>query len=447
VIGLALAGAVLIAGGERRAEVDRARVAVMRSALDAFALQAQQVLDASGPAGLRRWLAEEASERPEPPLLVITPDGRELLGRPLPPGFARTADFMLRFEERPAERRRAPMRVLREAGGGRFLLFVPTRGGSPGPWRTVREMPRNFLFGALLASGLVCFLLARWLTRPIRALREAGSAIAAGNLSARVGPGIGARSDEIGALAREFDRMASRVESLLDNQQQLLRDVSHELRSPLTRLQAAIGLVRQRLGNGPDADLDRIEREAARLDRLIGQILAYSRLQARREIERGVVDLAAVIEEVVEDARFEARSRNLVIDLAVDADGMASGDDALLRSAVENVVRNAVAHARTRVEVKLLDSGDGMSLVTVTDDGPGVPEDALARLFEPFYQVSGGAGRGYGLGLAITARAVALHAGTVRASRGAAGGLEVAIALPRAARSGPVQPGVSGRSG
>jgi signal transduction histidine kinase len=341
------------------------------------------------------------------------------------------AQFMRRLEDRPRARQRGPARVLRGAAGERYLLLVPARSGPPGAWRRLREMPRNFLVGALLASGLVCFLLARWLTQPVRALRTAGQEIAAGNLAARVGPRIGARRDELGALAREFDRMADQVQSLLGSQQQLLRDVSHELRSPLTRLQAAIGLIRQRVGDEPDEDLDRIEREAGRLDRLIGQILAYSRLQAQLGIERGVVDLAAIVEEIAEDARFEARGRDLTVDLAVDDTGPSGGDEALLRSAIENVVRNALAHARQRVELRLTTTGDGGHAISVSDDGPGVPEEALARLFEPFYQVPGSAGRGYGLGLAIAARAVALHGGSLRATRGGAGGLSVIIRIPR----------------
>lgn len=437
VIALALAAAVAITGTERRAEVERARTAVLRSALDAFALQAQQVLDSSGVDGLRRWLAAETAERPDPPLLVIAPDGRELLGRPLPPAFPGAAPFLRRLEERPGERRRLPVRVLRDDSGGRWLLFVPAREGPSARWRSVRETQRNFFLAALLASGLVCFLLARWLTRPLRALREAGGQIAAGHLDARVGGRIGARRDEIGALAREFDHMAGRVESLVGAQRQLLRDVSHELRSPLTRLQTAIGLLRQREPHAADADLERIEREAARLDAMIGQILAYSRLQAHGGISRQPLELAALLEDIVADARFEARESGIRIDLEAAPAAALSGDETILRSAIENVVRNALAHARSRVLVTLTRSGEGMSTVTVTDDGPGVADDALARLFEPFYQAPGDAGRwrGHGLGLAITARAVALHGGRVRAAHADRGGLAVEIRLPAANRA------------
>jgi len=412
-----------------RADLDRERAVTLRSSLNALAAQAQQELVAEGAPGLRRWLEEEVAERPQPPLLIVAPDGGELLGRRLPAGSPRMLEMLRRLDEGRTERRRLPARVLRDSAGARYLLFVPLpeRGGPR--WLAQPEARRNFLVVLFLVSGALCFLLALYLTRPIRALRLAGGRLAAGDLGARVGPGVAARRDEIGALAREFDRMAERVEELIGSQQRLLRDVSHELRSPLTRLQAAVGLIRQRSGDSTDPDLDRIQREADRLDGLIGQILSYARLQSLTQPLRQPVDLGGLTRDIVADANFEGLASGKRVRCAADGEHMLEGDEGLLRSAIENVVRNALEHARAEVDVTLAATADNWLLVTVTDDGPGVPEDARGRLFEPFFQVASGGrpGRGVGLGLAIAARAAELHGGSIRAAGAAAGGLAVEL--------------------
>lgn len=415
-----------------RADLDRVRVTTLRSSLDALAAQAQQALTAEGAVGLRRWLEMEVAERPEPRLLIVGPGDSELLGRPLPPGWPRMIEMVLRLNNNYAERRHLPARILQGERGTRYLMFVPLSQGQGPRWLIQPEARRNFALVLFLVSGGLCFLLARYLTRPIRALRQAGSQLAAGDLAARVGPAVGARRDEIGALAREFDRMAERVEELIGSQQRLLRDVSHELRSPLTRLQAAVGLIRQRTGTASDADLDRIEREAERLNALIGQILAFSRLQTMVEPQRETVDIADLVRHIVMDASFEAQVGGKHVGYSCNVKGTVNGDEELLRSAIENVVRNAVEHARAEVAVSLTVASDNSLLITVIDDGGGVPAEVLGRLFEPFFQVPGGTrmGRGVGLGLAIAARAITLHQGSIRASPAESGGLSVELRIP-----------------
>lgn len=438
VIALTLAITVGVNRATIRAELDRGRVETLRSSLNALAAQAQQTLTEDGVPGLHHWLEIEVAGRPEPSLLIVGPDGAELLGRALPPGSHSVQRMLRRIGEGDEIRRRGPVRVLQAPDGDRYLLFVPLREprGS-GRWFVGPEARRNFLVVALLVSGGICFFLSRYLTRPVRALRHAGRQLAAGDLGARVGPAVGARRDELGALAREFDRMAERIEALVGNQQRLLRDVSHELRSPLTRLQTAVGLIRQRRGDVPDADLDRIEREAERLDGLIGQILSFSRLQAMGGIGRQPVDVTGLLQEVVDDANFEGRASGREVTLDCTASPPVAGDEALLRSAIENVVRNALGHARRSVSVGLAVAGDRVS-IAVADDGPGVPAAELPRLFEPFYQVqkSEGAPRGTGLGLAIVARAVELHGGSVTARNADGGGLVIELRLPLAGSSG-----------
>jgi signal transduction histidine kinase len=429
VIGLTLAITFAVNRATSRADVERERVATLQSSLAALAAQAGAALTAGGEPALRDWLAAEVATRPEPALLVIAPDGRELLGRPLPPVPGRWLDRLRAAGERPTGRPRGPfpVRVLVAADGARYLLFVRPPGGRGRFLGAGRSEPTLWLV-LLVVSGIACLVLARQVTQPVRALRAAGARLGAGDLAARVGPAIGARRDELGALAREFDGMATRLEGLVGGQQQLLRDLSHELRSPLARLQAAVALLRQRQPDPGDADLDRIERETERLDGLIGQILALSRLQGQAPPARVPVDLAVLLADVTDDARYEAGPAGKRVTLAAEPFTVA-GDDALLRSAFDNLVRNAVEHAASTVHVTLRPAAGAVS-VTVADDGPGVPAESLPRLFAPFYQVPGRAGRGSGLGLAIAARAVELHGGTLAAAAAAGGGLAVTATLP-----------------
>jgi two-component system sensor histidine kinase CpxA len=234
--------------------------------------------------------------------------------------------------------------------------------------------------------------------------------------------------------------MAERLEQLVSSQRRRLGDVSHELRSPLARLEVALELARRRAGDSAAEALDRIGRESRRLDELIGQLLSLERMSSHEaESDRRRVDLGRLLGEVVADARFEAETGGRTVTLFVERDATVLGSAELLRSALENVVRNAVAHAPagTAVDVSLAVTGAaeqrGAALITVRDRGPGVPEVELGRLFEPFHRVSEARDRqsgGVGLGLAITRRAVEWHGGTVAASNHPDGGLEVAIRLP-----------------
>lgn len=285
-----------------------------------------------------------------------------------------------------------------------------------------------------LISGLICFFLARYLTRRVNLLRTTTQTLAAGDLSVRVGSRLGAGRDEVTALGRDIDRMAERIEQLLEARQRLLRDISHELRSPLARLTVALELARRRAGDGARASLDRIEREAERLGELIGEVLALTRLDEGAPVpERTAVDLTALVEAVVHDADFEGgASASVVLDAPAPIE--VAGVEELLRRAIENVVRNAVRFTAegTRVEVTVRAEGD-RAVVRVRDHGDGVPEESLAQIFTPFYRVGTarerGAG-GTGLGLAITARAVRMHGGDVEARNHADGGLEVLLAIP-----------------
>jgi two-component system OmpR family sensor kinase len=284
---------------------------------------------------------------------------------------------------------------------------------------------------AAVASLAVSALLAWYLTRPIRALRWAFDAAASGRLETRVGPRIGRRRDEIADLGRDFDRMAAQLQALMSAQRRLLHDVSHELRSPLARLAAAIGLARQdpsRL----DASLERIEREATRVDELVGEVLTLARLEsgAGKSLSQSV-DLADLVASIGEDARFEAEASGRRVRLEIPDRLIVSGNPELLHRAVENVVRNAVKYTAEGSEVLVrLEASKDCALLRVSDRGPGIPEAELARIFEPFYRIGADGEKGFGLGLAIAQLAVQAHGGTIGAQNLPGGGLRVEISLP-----------------
>lgn len=309
------------------------------------------------------------------------------------------------------------------------------RGGPPGP-PSLFWIAFSRIAPVAVTLALVCFVLARYITKPVLTMRSALRRFGDGDLAQRVGATVGERRDEIGELARDFDHMAERIETLLGAQRRLLQDISHELRSPLARQRVALELARQGGNEVAARSLDRAEREAERLDELVGQLLALTRLEsASDEGARTRVDLAALVSEIVENAEFEAQDASRSVRLTASEACVVNAVGELLRRAVENVVRNAVAYTAegTTVEVSLTTS-NGDAIVRVRDHGPGVPESELADIFQPFYRVSHARERqtgGVGLGLAIVQRAVRSHGGQVIARNEASGGLLVEIRLPR----------------
>jgi two-component system sensor histidine kinase CpxA len=288
---------------------------------------------------------------------------------------------------------------------------------------------------ALSMAGLICFLLTRHITSPLLELRRAAGAIAGGNLTARAPKDLRSRADEIGELGRDFDRMAERLESLVNGHKRLLGDVSHELRSPLSRLLVAMGLARKATVQEMPELLDRIALEARRLDNLIGQLLTLSRIESgSHTTTTSSVDLTALVHEVVNDADFEARAQSRSVRVTSFEECTVSGSEEQLRSAVENVVRNAVRFTPegAPAEVSIRRAGN-FAVIRVRDMGPGVPNAMLSEIFLPFRRVQTGhetRNEGSGLGLAIAQRAVAANGGKIGATNAADGGLIVEIELP-----------------
>lgn len=291
------------------------------------------------------------------------------------------------------------------------------------------------LLAIVVVTGLLSLVLARFVSHPLRVLRGATREMAAGDLSVRVTPRLKGADSETLALAAEMDSMAERIHELLETQKRLLRDVSHELRSPLARLGTALELVRRRSPPDVEPHFDRIEREIERLDTMIGELLTLSRLEAGQGLERVErVDFAALVEQVVDDASFEAEQYEAQVAMGSRSTCFVEGNAELLRRAVENVVRNAIrfTDAGSTVQVDLDCAGHRAEL-RVRDHGPGVPAEALGDIFKPFYRVGNDRARrtgGTGIGLAITHRAILLHRGTVTAKNADDHGLVVTIRLP-----------------
>ena len=314
-------------------------------------------------------------------------------------------------------------------------LTPPPPPGNNDPWIMILIR----LLVVLTVSGLICYLLARYLTAPILKLGAAARQMATGDLSARIGQSLGNRQDEISGLALDFDHMAERIASLLNSQRMLLRDISHELRSPLARLNVALELCRKESISDNAKALDRIEKESVKINEMIGHLLTLNRVETGiSTAERRSIDLAKLLQECFADADFEARSLNRRVKITAMEACFVAGDEDLLCRAIDNVVRNAVRYTAddTTVEVALRclpNQGNSCGVVTIRDYGQGVPEESLPHLFQPFYRVGKGRERetgGTGLGLAITEAAVRLHGGTVRASNADEGGLIIEISIP-----------------
>jgi two-component system sensor histidine kinase CpxA len=427
---LTLVGAIFISFRLASLAFDQMNIENRESTIEVAARE----LATGGPEGLTAWLRAHPSPAPGIEVLILDPEGRDLLGRPLPPRFERLLGERFRRPSDAPRNFRPPRfaATLEAPSGAEFqLLFVRTRITVLGilSWPATQLA---VLVIAVFAAAITALLLARSLATPIVRLQRATRALAAGSLGARVGPPIVRRRDEVGTLARDFDAMATKIEALVTSKETLLRDVSHELRSPLARIRVALALAQRKAGGEAQPDLTRIERETERLDELVGQILTLARLRSEAPSGQVPVDLEAIVADAVADARFEAA--NVSIDATLAQVPSIEGAPLELTSAVENVLRNAVAYspARGRVAVDLATREDSIELV-VRDQGPGVEADALERLFEPFFRSDSSrnhAAGGFGLGLAIAAGVVERHAGRIDAANVEPTGLEVRIRLP-----------------
>jgi two-component system, OmpR family, sensor kinase len=398
--------------------------------------EAAAALEDGGERGLKQWLYRNPRPAPGTVLFVLNERGDELLGRAMPRELfqlLRTRPFGPPSGRPPSNLR--PMQLTARAIDPRtdeeYRLWLSR---APDTFLGVLMWPGTrvaVISIAILVTAATALLLARYLSSPIVRLQKTSRALAAGALDARVGSPFNRRKDEVGTLARDFDTMAERIQALVTDKETLLRDVSHELRSPLARIRMALALAERRADQAVQPDLARIEREAERLDKLVGQVMTLTRLRTATEPHRELVDLRALVAEVVDDARFE--HPQTCVEYAASGPAQLLGDPDGLKSAVENVVRNALTYAPDQpIEVRV-ETTPTHAAVRILDRGPGVAPEDLAKIFEPFYRTDQSRDHrqdGQGIGLAITARVTELHRGTVRAANRTGGGLEVVLTLP-----------------
>ncbi len=407
-----------------------------------LAQQASARLHQDGVEGMRAWIDEAQDKYLGRRIYVVDYTGVDILGRTLPD---RLQSYVRRLERAgllskgvPRDREPNPLLLTPQFFDRDDSVYTVLVDSSLAPWDMLNtpDVRAMLLAFALGISGLVCWWLAHYVSKPVERLQSSVRSLAAGNLDSRVGEEFSRRHDELGVLARDFDTMADHVRTLIASKESLLRALSHELRSPLARLRVALSLARR--GSDAARQYDRIELEAERLDVIIGQMLQLSHLRAMEPaLARVPIDLTTLLTEVVEDARIEANAANKNVEWTPMLSVEIEGDHDLMRSAIENVLRNAVRFTRegTAVEVAMTRNG-GDTCIVIEDHGPGVPETELTKIFEPFHRVAESRDRdsgGTGLGLAITSRIVNMYGGEVKARNREGGGLSVEITLPTAA--------------
>ena len=398
---------------------------------------AVQIYENEGQKGLDEYLNRVASAERVIALGMFDQDRRQISGTQLSAEakqmFERAFDGDLNIElRRMPEQTIAAKKILLD-NGQIYYYIIEYKRPPRTPFLTEAKNRILQILAVIFTAGLGCFWLARYLSSPIGKLRTATQKLAGGDLQTRVADEIGDRHDELAALAKDFDEMAERIENLINSQKRLSRDVSHELRSPLARLNVALELAKTKSNGDANKLLDRIERESKILNEMISQILTLSKLESQSEtIEKHDINIGKLVERVVADADFEAQNQNKKVEITENSDAKIFGNENLLRSAVENVLRNAVRYAKDKVEVSV-NGAEGETVIKIRDNGGGVPTEELEKLFTPFHRVAEARERksgGVGLGLAIAEQAVHAHKGKIRAENAESGGLIVEIKLP-----------------
>lgn len=417
-----------------------------------FVGAAAGVLQYGGEPALRRFLTQ-THRHPEPEVYAIDSGGTDILRRSVEPQLLNQArDWHMRQGDTDE------VRTVSSAEGRDFLLFAALPDFARADWqaeesprppglqaspplpphwgdRPLSKRPSLWLpmMSGTFASLCLSAALAWYFAKPIRSLRKAFADAAVGRLDTQVAEAMGNRHDELTDLGRDFDHMAAQLDSLISAQQRLLHDVSHELRSPLARMQAAIGLAQQQPHKIPET-LERIERESQRISDLVGELLVLSRLEAGvSDGNMADTDLGGLLADIVEDVRFEALQKQVEIAYQGFDEVIVKTSGELLHRAVENVLRNAVQHCKCGGEVMVnadFDPADGCLRIAIGDQGFGVPEADLQAIFQPFFKsLNQKKPDSVGLGLSIAYRAVEALGGNIFARNRSQGGLEVEIEL------------------
>lgn len=393
---------------------------------------AAKTFQEQGPAGLQQIL-DGLSLSKRSRFWLVDASGRELTNRPVPISILRGASAAEQNEGLYHSFEANVLAARVTTPQGQYILIAELT-----PPSLNERVPGDILWTLKLGtifSAILCLLIAHYLTKPIERLRDATHELARGNLDIRAGENLGNRKDEIADLVRDFDSMAGELRNQIQNERNLLSGVSHELRSPIARMRLALTIARYAREPERNEMLDRIEQDTVQLDSMLERILTVARLESGQlQPNFALIDLNDVIDDVLHDANFEAVATGATITYHGSGEIKVTGDAGLLHSAVENLVRNAMFYSgrQGKIDVTLAKVND-TAVITVRDNGPGVPEAALPLLFKPFYRVDDSRGTttgGMGLGLAIVRNAVAVHGGTAVARNVSPHGLEVELQLP-----------------
>ncbi|KTD36217.1 sensor histidine kinase CpxA [Legionella nautarum] len=405
--------------------------------MDSYANAAVATFESGRHEALSKWLTQIGNSR-QMDLYLLTSTG-EMIGSPAPPdvvkqiaenldeldvGLLKFGDIIVSHE------------ILSTSGKAYRLVAVSEK-----PLAHFVEIPWAGLtlriLIAIIISGLICYFLSLYLTQPLRSLRMAAKSIATGKLSTRVGRFKGHRRDEIAELSGEFDRMAEQLEAIINSKERLLQDISHELRSPLARLQIAIELGRNKANHIAETEFSRMEIECLRLNTLIGEILEFARLdKLSTQLNKTAVNLPNLLNRIIADANFEVGKEKPVVVFQQTQNCELFLDERLIHRAIENIIRNALRYSAPDPQISVSLHSPELNAeiyIDIEDNGPGVPEEQLTKIFNPFYRVDSSREKktgGYGLGLSIAQQAIKLHHGDIRAFNRKNGGLLVRISLP-----------------
>jgi two-component system sensor histidine kinase CpxA len=371
---------------------------------------------------------------------LLNQQGQEVLGQALPAFLAAQHDALLVNQQllRLGRHLLTTESVTSPQGDHYQLIGIAALTTPWLPRQLVFLLKPQRLLIALLVSGFICFWLTRYITGPVRRLRQATRQLATGKLQTRVAASFGSRRDEIAQLGYDFDSMAGQLTQLLASQRQLLSDLAHELRSPLARLEVAVELAKSKVNQSAQPTLERIETDLNCLNDIISQMLTLAKLESlSQSISTTQVSIDQLIQQIVQDARFESQRRYCRIQCTPLPQIKLTASRDLLYRAIENVLRNAIRYTAEASTVKVALTTDNSDWITITikDQGPGIPADALSTIFQPFTRIANSRDRtsgGYGLGLAIAKRAVEWHQGAITAQNHIEGGLVVSIRLPLA---------------
>ncbi len=402
-----------------------------------YAVTALITYEINGKPGLQRWFTE-LEKRFSISAHLVDENGQDILAGQL-------NDREKKISEQ-IHQQIAPIEAFREnniivsplihANNGNIYRLILTTPTLLQPLQYIHS--RGLLYGLLIAlvlSGFICYLLSIYLTKPLRILERASQQIAAGDLSVRVSQQLHYRQDEIGQLATEFDNMATKVQTMMLSERRLLQDISHELRSPLARLKIALEIARGKTKNMATNELNRIELESERLNELIGEVLSLARMESPEfRLRKESFDMYHLLEELKQDCDYEHRGQQSRINLYGDKHSVMTADRKLIRSAIENILLNALRYTAENkaIEIHLHHDEDEINL-SIRDHGPGIDENKISQLFKAFYRVDDARTMdkgGYGLGLAIAAKSIALHHGHISAVNAIGGGLIINIDLP-----------------